>query len=65
MSIENFPSKKDLKDTEKVNSLFFFLGELEDFEVWKEIKNSDGKYFASDKGRVLSLCQNAPRILKP
>lgn len=33
-------------------------------EVWKEIPNTDGKYFVSNRGRILSLCYNQPRLLK-
>ena len=34
-------------------------------EVWREIPGYDGDYFASNKGRILSVCRNEPRILKP
>lgn len=33
-------------------------------EVWKEIPNTDCKYFVSNRGRILSLCYNQPRLLK-
>lgn len=56
----------DSKD--KLNSLVCFLVGLEDEEEFREITfidNVDGKYFVSNKGRVLSLCRNVPKILKP
>lgn len=51
----------------RVSSLILFLCSnlLVPDEVWCEIPGYDGDYFASDKGRILSLCRNEPRILKP
>ena len=51
----------------RVSSLILFLCSnlLVSDEVWREIPGYDGDYFASDKGRILSLCRNEPRILKP
>ena len=51
----------------RVSSLILFLCSnlLVPDEVWREIPGYDGDYFASDKGRILSLCRNEPRILKP
>lgn len=51
----------------RVSSLILFLcsGLLVPDEVWREIPGYDGDYFASNKGRILSLCRNEPRILKP
>lgn len=51
----------------RVSSLILFLcsGLLVPDEVWREIPGYDGDYFASNKGRILSLCRNDPRILKP
>lgn len=61
--------QKNLKNrTEKrVSSLILFLCSnlLVPDEVWREIPGYDGDYFASNKGRILSLCRNEPRILKP
>ena len=34
-------------------------------EIWKEINNTNGNYFISNKGRVKSLKQYNARILKP
>ena len=34
-------------------------------EEWREIDWIDSNYFVSSKGRVLSLCNKSPRILKP
>ena len=51
----------------RVSSLILFLCSnlLMPDEVWREIPGYDGDYFASNKGRILSLCRNEPRILKP
>ena len=51
----------------RVSSLILFLCSnlLVPDEVWREIPGYDGDYFASNKGRILSLCRNEPRILKP
>lgn len=51
----------------RVSSLILFLCSnlLVSDEVWREIPGYDGDYFASNKGRILSLCRNEPRILKP
>lgn len=32
-------------------------------EIWKEINNTDGKYYISNYGRVISLC-GKPKLLK-
>ena len=53
---------------DKLNSLISFIAQLDNDEIFKEITFIDGaenRYFVSNKGRVLSLCQNSPRILKP
>ena len=34
-------------------------------EVWKEIQGLDARYFISNYGRVLSLCCNGYKLLKP
>ena len=34
-------------------------------ETFREIRGTDGKYFVSDKARILSLCYTIPTILKP
>lgn len=34
-------------------------------EEWREIKGLDGRYYISNLGRVLSLCCNGYKILKP
>lgn len=34
-------------------------------EVWKEIEGFDGRYYISSKGRVLSICMDRYKVLKP
>lgn len=45
--------------------LLYILKNCPDDETWKEIPWADTEYWVSDKGRVLSLCNREPRILKP
>ena len=54
-----------LKATERVDKLIsFLLANSETDEEWKEIDWTDSNYFISSKGRVLSLCNKKPRVLK-
>lgn len=54
-----------LKATERVDKLLSFLfANSEADEEWKEIEWADSNYFISSKGRVLSLCNSRPRVLK-
>ena len=54
------------KARKKVDALLFFILKNSDIdEVWKEISWTDERYFVSDKGRVISLCNSKPIILKP
>lgn len=34
-------------------------------ERWKEIAETNGRYFISNRGRVLSLCRNRYYVLNP
>jgi hypothetical protein len=34
-------------------------------EILKEIPDTDGKYFISNYGKVISLCRKVPKALKP
>ena len=58
-----------MKDTlyqDTLNKLFLFVAyEMEENIIIKEIPNTDGRYFISNTGFVVSFCQNKPRILKP
>lgn len=48
--------------------VIFIINQYDEEEVWREItniKNCNSIYFISNKGRVLSLYNNEPRILKP
>lgn len=38
---------------------------VEPGEIWKEIPGTNGNYFVSNTGKVASLYNNRPRILKP
>ena len=54
-----------LKATERIDKLLSFLiANSETDEEWKEIEWTDSNYFISSKGRVLSLCNKLPRVLK-
>ena len=55
-----------VKAAERVDKLLFFIlaNSMED-EEWKEIVWADSNYFVSNKGRIISLCNRQPRILKP
>ena len=54
-----------LKATERINKfLSFVLANSEEDEEWKEIEWADSNYFISSKGRVISLCNREPRVLK-
>lgn len=54
-----------LKATDKINKLLsFILANSEMEEEWKEIEWANGDYFISSMGRVLSLCNKQPRLLK-
>lgn len=59
--------QKYKRDAKRVSCLILFLCSklLIIDEEWREIPGYDGDYFASNKGRILSLCRNNPRILKP
>lgn len=54
-----------LRATERIDKLIsFLLANSEADEEWKEIEWADTNYFISSKGRVLSLCNSIPRVLK-
>ena len=54
-----------LNATKRIDKLIsFILSNSEPDEEWKEIVWADSNYFISSKGRVLSLCNRVPRILK-
>lgn len=45
----------------------FVKDEIKDLqgEIWKEIPDTDGKFYCSNKGRVKSYCDYNAKILKP
>ena len=48
----------------QLTKLILFLLHTEDNEIWKEIPQTDGKYFISNRGKVLSLCGKSAIIRK-
>ena len=34
-------------------------------EEWREVAGTNGRYYVSNKGRVLSLCRTKAKVLKP
>ena len=49
----------------KTKTLLQIVSQLDEGECFKEIIDSNGDYFISNRGNVLSLCNNKPRFLKP
>ena len=63
--VKQYNNPAVLKATERIDKLFsFLLANSETDEEWKEIEWTDSNYFISSKGRVLSLCNKQPRVLK-
>ena len=62
---KQYNSQAVKKATERVDKLIsFILSNSEPGEDWKEIEWADSNYFVSSKGKVLSLCNRIPRVLK-
>ena len=63
--IKQYNNPAVIKATERLDKLIsFILSNSEPGEDWKEIEWTDSNYFISSKGRVISLCNRLPRILK-
>ena len=63
--IKQYNNPAVIKATERLDKLIsFILANSEPVEDWKEIEWTDSNYFISSKGRVISLCNRLPRILK-
>ncbi len=63
--VKQYNNPAQIKATERVSKLIsFILSNGEDNEDWKEIEWADSDYYVSSNGRVLSLCNREPRILK-
>lgn len=45
--------------------VIFIISEKDKKTIWKEIPDTDGMYFVSNKGEVLSLYRNLPQKLTP
>lgn len=62
---KQYNSPAVIKATERIDKLIsFILSNSEADEDWVEIEWADSNYFVSSKGRVLSLCNRLPRLLK-
>ena len=62
---KQYNSPAVIKATERIDKLLsFILSNSEADEDWVEIEWADSNYFVSSKGRVLSLCNRLPRLLK-
>ena len=65
MNVKQYNDPALLKATDRIDKLLsFILANSEAGEEWKEIEWADSNYFISSKGRVLSLCNRTPRVLK-
>lgn len=63
MSIHNTANQKS---NELLELLITYLYESYiDCEEWREIEGTNGKYFVSNQGRVLSLCLHKAHLLNP
>ena len=52
--------------TREINLLLSFVWyESIEGEVWKEIEGLDSRYFISTEGRVLSLCLDGYKLMRP
>lgn len=68
--IDNCGNEKRITKRKLYNQVFnkqLCIDEIETLqgEEWKEIENTQGKYFVSNLGRVKSYCGNKAIILKP
>lgn len=43
----------------------FTMNYSQKYEIWKEIDNTSGRYFISNRGRALSLCKGRYYLLQP
>ena len=43
----------------------FIINEKKPKEEWKEIANTNGKYYISSFGRIISMCAGKPYFLSP
>ena len=57
---------KKFNYSEQLNKLVFFLAENSlPNEEWKELKEIEGIYFISSKGRIVSLYYDLPLVMSP
>lgn len=66
----NYKRRHDIvinsQQTKEISLLLSFVWyESLDNERWKEIKDFNGRYFISSEGRVLSLCMDGYKLIKP
>lgn len=64
-NVKQYNNPAVLKATERVNKFIsYVLANSEAGEEWKEIEWADSNYYVSSNGKVLSLCNRQPRLLK-
>ena len=66
----NYNRRHDIKinslQSREISLLLSFVWtESKSGEVWKEIAGLDGRYFVSSEGRILSLCLDGYKLLRP
>ena len=63
--VKQYNNPAVLNATKRIDKLLsFILSNSEADEDWKEIEWADSYYYVSSKGRVLSLCNKQPHIMK-
>jgi hypothetical protein len=63
--VKQYQDPAVIKATERVDKFIsFILANSEAGEEWKELEWADSNYYVSSNGRVLSLCNRQPRILR-
>ena len=63
--VKQYQDPAVIKATERVDKFIsFILANSEADEEWKELEWADSNYYVSSNGRVLSLCNRQPRILR-
>lgn len=59
-------TKNNIYYTNQIDKMLSFLKtEVKPYETLKEIPETDGRYFISNRGRIVSLCRNEAHVLQP